>query len=144
MPAVPQSSETQLLTVSVAMAVVGPSHRVVLIALMTIAGGTSYAVYSMVNAHLYDYLEDRLVVAGGGRMVLVNGLGAVAGPIVGAAAVGRIGPGALFVVVAIAYGVIAFTALARILIRPAVAEEDRAEFAPMPVGVGPTTAAIDA
>ncbi|MCB0963671.1 MAG: MFS transporter, partial [Acidimicrobiales bacterium] len=130
--------------VSLAIAAVGPSHRLVLIALMTVAGGTSYAVYSMVNAHLYDYLEDRLVVAGGARMVLVNGIGAVAGPIVGAAAVGQIGPGALFVVVAAAYATIAVTALVRIVIRPAAPEEDRAEFAPMPVAVGPTTAAMEA
>ncbi len=71
-------------------------------------------------------------------MVLVNGVGSIGGPIVGAFAVGQIGPGALFVLMAGAYGSIAVFALARVFIRGQAPEEDRGEFSPIAVGVGPT------
>ncbi|MCB0971495.1 MAG: MFS transporter, partial [Acidimicrobiales bacterium] len=137
-------ASTAAVVTSGAMAVLDPSHRLVLIGLMTLTGGISYSLYSMANAHLYDYLDDRLVVAGGARMVLVNGVGAIAGPIVGAAAVGLVGPGALFVVVGVAYAVIGVTALARIAIRRPAPSDERAAFAPVPVAVAPTSAAIEA
>ena len=128
---------------ALAVAAVGPAHRLVIIALTLVAGGTTFPLYSLANAHLNDYLDDSSRVAAGSRMVLVNGMGAIGGPIVGAAAVGQIGPGALFVVIAVAYASVAAFALARILVRGPVPEGERAEFSPIAVGVGPTISVFD-
>lgn len=128
---------------SLAVAAVGPSHRLVIIGLTTVAGGATFSLYSLTLAHLNDYLEDHHTVAAGARMVLLQGAGAIAGPVVGSALVGQVGPGALFVAMAIAYGIAAVFALARIFIRAAAPEEDRAEFAPVTVG-GTTVSGFEA
>lgn len=128
--------------VAVLIAVIGPDRRLVLIGLTTVAGGTTFPLYSLANAHLNDFLDNSLLVAGGARMVLVNGAGAVAGPIVGAAAVDVVGPGSLFVVMAGGYVAIGLFALFRMTVRPPVPEEDRSAFTPYAVGVGPTVQAF--
>src|SRR3546814_7363659 len=84
------------------------------------------------------------MIAGGARMVLVNGMGSVGGPIVGGAAVGVVAPDALFVVMAVAYVVIGSYALFRMTRREAPSSEERASFTPTAVGVGPTVGIGDA
>ncbi|MCB1026141.1 MAG: MFS transporter [Microthrixaceae bacterium] len=130
-------------TASFLVAAIGPSHRLVIIALTTVAGGATFSVYSLSLAHLNDYLEDHLTVAGGGRMVMLQGVGAVAGPVIGSALVGRIGPGALFVAMGVAYSVVAGFAVVRIGVRDPADVEDRAEFAPVSVG-GATVSSLEA
>jgi hypothetical protein len=71
-------------------------------------------------------------------MVLVNGAGAVAGPIVGATAVGAFGPGGLFVVVGAAYAAVGTYSIYRMTRRAAVPEAERASFSPSPLGLGTT------
>lgn len=129
---------------SVAVAAIGPTHRLVIIALTLVAGGSSYPLYSLANAHLNDYLDESLRVAAGARMVLVNGIGAIGGPIVGSLVIGQVGPGALFVVMAFAYGIIGAFAFTRVFVRAAAPEPDRAEFVPVPAGLGPSISPYDA
>lgn len=127
----------------VAVALIGPTHRLVIIALTLVAGGSSYPLYSLANAHLNDYLEESLRVAAGARMVLVNGIGAIGGPIVGAVLVGQVGPGALFVAMALAYGFIALFAFVRVFVRGAPPQPERAEFVPIPAGLVPPISVYD-
>jgi MFS family permease len=135
-------------SVAAAFALVGANvatdRRLVLIALVTVAGGATFPLYSLCNAHLNDYLDHALVVGAGARMVLVNGVGAVAGPIVGGAAVGAFGPASLFTVLAAGYLGIALFALYRMTRRSAVPEEERATFQPVVVGVGPIPISYEA
>jgi MFS family permease len=128
---------------SLAVAVVGPTHRLIIIALTTVAGGATFSLYSLTLAHANDYLDDHLTVAAGARMVLLQGVGAIAGPVVGAALVGRVGPGALFVSMAVAYSTAGLFAVARMFIRAAAPEEDRADFSPVAVG-GATVTGFEA
>ncbi|NLD78186.1 MAG: MFS transporter [Acidimicrobiales bacterium] len=128
--------------VAVAASMVNTDRRIVLIALTTIAGGSAFPLYSLSNAHLNDYLDADLVVAGGARMVLINGAGSVAGPVVGAAAVGLIGPESLFLVLAGGYLPIGLYAAYRMTRRAAPDETDRATFQVQAVGVGPTAVAL--
>ena len=107
------------------------------------AGGATFSLYSLTLAHANDYLEDHLTVAAGARMVLLQGVGAIAGPVVGAALVGQVGPGALFVSMAVAYGIAALFAVARMFIRAAAPEEDRSDFSPVAVG-GATVTGFEA
>lgn len=125
--------------VAVAASQVSTDRRLMLIAITALAGGTSFPIYSLSVAHLNDYIDDELKVAAGAKVVLVNGIGAVAGPVVGSVAIGQITPGSLFLVIAVAYGIVGVHALFRMARRPAALEEMRSEFAPVVVGVGPTT-----
>lgn len=129
-------------TASLAAAAVGPDRMVPLVALTLLAGGASYPLYSLSNAHLNDYLSSDLVVASGAGMVMVNGAGSVLGPIAGGVAVATGGPGALFMVLAGAYAATAVFAAWRITRRAPVPEEERATYSPVPVGASPTVATL--
>src|SRR5690606_23380982 len=96
----------------------------------------------LANAHLNDYLPSGAVVAAGALMVLVNGAGAVAGPIVASVAIETRGPDTFFAVLAVAYLATGLYSLYRITRRAAVAPEDRATFVPLPSGTAPTVAAL--
>jgi hypothetical protein len=127
---------------ALAAAAIGPDRRVALVAVTLVAGGTSFPLYSLSNAHLNDYLEPGRVVAAGSKMILVNGVGSVAGPIVGAAALHATGPGALFVVIAVGYLVVAAHAVWRISRRAAPPEEERSAYVPLPAEAAPTVATL--
>lgn len=127
---------------AVAAAWAGPDRLGLVIALVTVAGGISFPLYSLASAHLNDYLDPGLVIAAGSRMVMVNGAGAIAGPILAAAMIDAAGPGALFVVLAAAYLIVGAYALWRMTRRPAPAAEERAHYSPVPVGAGPTVATL--
>lgn len=126
------------LFVAVVASQVSTDRRLVLIAMTTVAGGTAFPIYSLSVAHLNDYIDDSLKVAAGAKAVLVNGIGSIAGPVVGSFAVGQVTPGSLFLLIAGAYGVVGVYAGYRMVRRDAATVATRAEFAPAVVGVGPT------
>lgn len=125
--------------IAVVASQVATDRRLVLIALTTVAGGTAFPIYSLSVAHLNDYIDDDLKVAAGAKVVLVNGIGSIIGPVVGSLAIGQISPGSLYLVIAVAYGTVGAHALYRMTRREAAEEHQRADFVPAVVGVGPTT-----
>jgi MFS family permease/pimeloyl-ACP methyl ester carboxylesterase len=128
--------------VAVVASQVHTDRRLVLIALTTVAGGSAFPIYSLSVAHLNDYLDDASTVAAGAKMVLINGVGSVAGPIVGSMAVGLVSPGSLFVTLAVAYVIVGSYSAFRMTRRSAAQEEARATFTPVVVGVGPLSTII--
>lgn len=120
----------------------GPDNHMVVVLFSLIAGGIAYPLYSLASAHLNDYLDSGRVVAAGARMILVNAMGAVAGPVLGAVAIEAFGPSALFVVLGISYFVVAAYAAHRIRKRAPAPEEERATYLPVPLGTAPTAAAF--
>lgn len=124
--------------VAVAASQVSTDRRLVLIAMTAVGGGTAFPIYSLSVAHLNDYIDDGLKVAAGAKVVLVNGIGSVAGPVVGSLAIGLISPGSLFLAIAAAYGIVGGHAVFRMTRREAANEDRRVVFAPAVVGVGPT------
>lgn len=127
-----------------AAALIGPDRRVALVAVTVVAGGTAYPLYSLASAHLNDFLPPNRMVAAGSKLILVNGAGAVAGPVAGAAALHAFGPGALFLVVATAYAAVGAYAAWRITRRPAPPAEERGHYVPVPSGSTPAVAALRA
>lgn len=123
--------------VAVVASQVADDRRLVLIALTTVAGGTAYPIYSLSVAHLNDYIDDDLKVAAVSKVVLVNGIGAIAGPIAGAFMISKVSPGSMFLLFAGAYGVVGADALFRMTRRSAAEEAERARFVPFAVGGGP-------
>jgi MFS family permease/pimeloyl-ACP methyl ester carboxylesterase len=128
--------------VAVVASQVHTDRRLVLIALTAVAGGSAFPIYSLSVAHLNDYLDDASTVAAGAKMVLINGVGSVAGPIVGSMAVGLASPGSLFVTLAVAYVIVGSYSAFRMTRRSAAQEEARATFTPVVVGVGPLSTII--
>ena len=113
-----------------------------LVLLTAIAGGMSFPMYSLSNAHLNDYLSSGGVVAAGARMVLVNGAGAVAGPLVAAAAVAVAGPEGFFYALTAAYAAVAAFACYRMTRRSPIAADDRSQFVALPSGATPAVASL--
>lgn len=113
-----------------------------LLACTSIAGGLSYPLYSLSNAHLNDYLPGGAVAAAGARMVLVNGAGAIAGPVVSTSAVGVGGAGGFFVTVAACYAGTAIYALYRLGVRRPPPEGERSAFVAMAPGTATTVATL--
>lgn len=125
-----------------AAAVVGPDRTTALVALTALGGGMALPLYSLSSAHLNDYLDASKVVAGGSRLLLVNGAGAVAGPVVAATAIGVVGPGALFVLLAGNYVALSLFAAYRMTVRPAVPAEQRSAYVPLPGGTSTAGATL--
>lgn len=122
--------------------IIGPDRLGPLILLMTIAGGMAFPLYSLSNAHLNDYLADGTRVAAGARMVLVNGMGAIAGPVVVATAIEATGPAALFGILAGVYLTVAAFAVYRISRRAPASEDERSSYVAVPMGSSMTIATL--
>lgn len=59
---------------------------------VVVIGGTTYPLYSIAGAYANDWLPPERITAAAGQLVLLYGVGAFAGPLIGAALMGRIGP----------------------------------------------------
>lgn len=60
--------------------------------LITLLGGFSYPLYSLVSAYTNDWIEPEHLSAAASQIVKMYGLGAIAGPLLAGAAMGFIGP----------------------------------------------------
>lgn len=60
--------------------------------LITLLGGCSYPLYSLVSAYTNDWIEPEHLSAAASQIVKMYGLGAIAGPMLAGSAMGIIGP----------------------------------------------------
>lgn len=97
----------------------------------TLVGGFSNPLYSLLIAHTNDFLEHEDMAAASGGMVFINGVGAIAGPILTGWIMGVVGPSGFFLFIAILMLVISAYAAYRMTRRAAVAVEDTAAYAPV-------------
>lgn len=81
----------------------------------------TFPIYALSVAHVNDLITVESFVEVSGSLLLLNGAGAVLGPLVGALAMGFGGPGALFAGMGLAYLLLTIFVLARIrrVARPA-------------------------
>jgi MFS family permease len=103
-----------------------------LIAAIVAFGALGLPLYSLSMAHANDFAQPRDLIQLSSGLLLANGLGATAGPIIAAAIMGRLGPGGLFYYIAAVLIVFAAYAVWRITRRAAPAPEDRVHFAVVP------------
>ena len=76
-------------------------------------GGLAFPLYSLCLAYINDHLEPKQMIAASGALVLVSGLGAVAGPLAFAAIMDYFGERALFVAIAAVHALTAVFAVYR-------------------------------
>jgi MFS family permease len=85
------------------------------------SGGLSLSIYALCVAHINDHLRPEQMVAASGTVILVNGAGAVAGPLVVSAAMQAVGPAGYFGGLAALHAVLAVFTLWRKRRAPSVA-----------------------
>ncbi len=94
-------------------------------------GGLVNPLYSLLIAYTNDYLEHDDMAAASGGLVFINGLGAIAGPLITGWMMGDavFGPQGFFLFMAVLLVVLGVYALYRMTQRPAVPVEDTGTFA---------------
>ncbi|MEB8386410.1 MFS transporter [Rhodobacteraceae bacterium KMM 6894] len=94
-----------------------------------VVGGLSNPLYSLLIAYTCDFLEHEDMAAASGGMVFINGLGAVAGPVITGWMMGVIGPHGFFLFIGGLGAVMAVYAGYRMTQRASPAVEDTESFA---------------
>lgn len=96
-----------------------------------VVGGLANPLYSLLIAYTNDYLEHDDMAAASGGLVFINGLGAIAGPLITGWIMGDavFGPPGFFMFMAALLVVLAIYAGYRMTQRPAVPVEDTGTFA---------------
>lgn len=91
-----------------------------------LVGGTSNPLYSLLIAYTNDFLEHDDMAAAAGGMVFINGLGAIAGPLLVGWMMGAMGPGGYFLYMAVLMFMLVGYAIYRMTQRaaPSVSETD--------------------
>lgn len=103
----------------------GASFWMLLVAAFLV-GGTSNPLYSLLIAYTNDFLEHDDMAAAAGGMVFINGLGAIAGPLLVGWMMGAMGPGGYFLYMAVLMFALVAYAIYRMTQRaaPAVSKTD--------------------
>jgi MFS family permease len=106
--------------------VLGDNYWFLLLAAF-IVGGTSNPLYSLLIAYTNDFLAHEDMAAAAGGMVFINGLGAIAGPLMVGWMMGVMGPGGYFLYIAVLMFAMVAYAIYRMTQRkaPTVRETDR-------------------
>ncbi len=109
-----------------------------LLAVAFIVGGVSNPLYSLLIAYTNDFLEPDDMAAASGGLIFINGLGAIAGPLITGWMMGKAGPGGFWLFVATLMLAMAVYAAYRMTRRPATAVEDATAY----VGVSPAASVV--
>jgi len=88
--------------------------------LMFILGGAMFPLYSLTIAYTADWIPPSKMASASSSLVMVNGAGAVLGPLITALAFVAFGTGAFFPVLAVSHALIAVYLGYRIMVRDAL------------------------
>jgi len=105
----------------------GDHYPMLLVAALFI-GGFSNPLYSMLIAHANDFLEYEDMAAASGGLVFVNGVGAIAGPVITGWMMDAVGPSGFFIYVIILLALTGLYAGYRTTRRPAASVEDTGSY----------------
>jgi MFS family permease len=114
--------------------------NIALIALFTVFGGVMLPIYSLVIAHANDHLDKEQMLGASGKLVLLYGLGAMAGPSLAGVFMQRLGTSGFMTYMAVIYVIMALHALWRRTQRPEALKATPAEL----MRVGPVSTPVAA
>lgn len=117
-------------TVAAISAIYSSSFYLLLIAAFAV-GAMANPLYALLLAHTNDFLEPDQMAAAGGRLLFINGVGAVTGPLIVGALMGWFGPQGFFLYLAVLMAGLAAYAGYRMTRRPSTAIEDTISYAPV-------------
>ncbi|WP_299396965.1 MFS transporter [Pelagibius sp.] len=117
-------------------------NRIGLYAVAFLLGGMSFPMYSLCLAHTNDFLTPKQMVAASGSLMLVNGSGAIFGPLVVSQLMGRVGPDGFFTFVGIVHAAIGVFAIYRMIRRAAVPVDEQGPSVPVTTSMNAATATL--
>ncbi|MDQ2095246.1 MFS transporter [Rhodalgimonas zhirmunskyi] len=107
-----------------------------------IVGGTSNPLYSLLIAYTNDFVEYEDMAAVSGGLVFVNGLGAIAGPVITGWAMGVVGAPGYFHFLALILFAMAGYAAWRMTVRAAPSVEDTSAYVAVSMAASPMAVEI--
>ncbi|SFP26856.1 MFS transporter [Tranquillimonas alkanivorans] len=122
-------------------AVAGGVFAVLLIAAFLV-GGAVNPLYSLLIAYTNDYLAHEDMAAASGGLIFVNGVGAIAGPIVTGWMMGVIGAQGFWIFVAALMFIVGGYAAYRMTQRPAPSADETAAYAPVMATASPVAVEV--
>lgn len=117
-------------TLAALLGIVANQFFVVLTAGLLI-GGAVNPLYALLIAYMNDYLEVEDMASASGRLVFINGIGAIAGPLITGWLIGAVGPAGYFVFLSVLLAILGIYALYRTTQRAAPSVEDTGHYAPV-------------
>ncbi len=102
------------------------------LAAMFIIGAGSFPLYSLAIAYTNDWISPDQRVGASGFLVMVNGVGAITGPLVASAFIAWFGAAGFFWSLTLTHILVASYLLFRIMVRDAVPVEDQSTYQPYP------------
>ncbi len=114
--------------------IVAPLSVTALYLAMFLIGGTALTIYGLSTSHTNDHLAPAQIVAASASMLMVNGVGAIIGPVLSTVLMNLAGSWMLFAVMGVVYGSIAVFGIYRTTRRPSVpmAQQDKFVAQPSP------------
>lgn len=107
------------------------NHFTILLGVAFVVGGTSNPLYSLLIAHTNDFLEADDMAAASGGLIFINGVGAIAGPVVTGWLMSSAGPEGFWGFVGVLMLAIAGYAAYRMTQRAAPAVETTGSYVPV-------------
>jgi MFS family permease len=120
-----------ILMAGIARLAVPPLPVALGIALLT--GGVLLPTISIVVAHINDRAPPEALLAASSGIVLMQGIGAAAGPFLGGLAMDAIGPRGFLYTLAAAQAVIVIFAFARLVLNKGIEADEKTSYAPVPL-----------
>ncbi len=100
-------------------------------------GGFSFPIYALSIAHVNDKLSSRAMTRASGKLILVNGAGAIVGPVLTTLLMVTLGNAGFFLTIAIVHAVFTLLSLWRTIVSRNVPVAEQSEFTPMPARISP-------
>ncbi|MEL6170206.1 MAG: MFS transporter [Pseudomonadota bacterium] len=121
-----------------AIAFLTGTNFAVLTAAAFVVGGLSNPLYALFLAYTNDMIDGDNMAAASGGLVFLNGVGAIAGPIITGAAMNAVGPAGFWLFVAALLLVTSAYALVRMRLRPTTTStDDTASYVPVGLSASP-------
>ncbi|MBF9029815.1 MFS transporter [Rhodobacterales bacterium HKCCE3408] len=102
-----------------------------LIAAAFLYGGLANPLYALLVAYVNDFLKPEQMAAAGGRLLFINGVGAVMGPVLVGFALQAVGPPGFFLFLAALMAGLGVYAAYRMTVRPAPSATETESYAPI-------------
>ena len=118
--------------------------EMLLIAVVAIFGGISMPLYSLAIAHANDQLNKSQMLAAGSKLVLLYGVGAIAGPSIAGGFMQQLGSAGFMIYLAVVYGGLGVYAIYRMTqstVHPPSETGDLVPVAPIATAVAATAVA---
>ncbi|WP_421054289.1 MFS transporter [Leisingera sp. D0M16] len=105
-----------------------PQERLLNLALAGVFGAAIFAMYPVIVAHANDHAPPGTSIQVSGGLLMVFGLGSIAGPLIAGLAMAELGPRGLFLTTVVAHLLMIGFTVWRILVKAAVPEAEKTAF----------------